>query len=494
MTQIQRRIVLILVAAQVLMALAVTWNRISRNVVIDAAESAHGLMAYEAFQGAPLYSKRITPDIQQVHYGPLPFIIMGHFLRVFGVGIRALRLATFLFAAGAALMAGLIAWTLSRDKLIAWAAGGLMSALPASIWFIEVGPNTFHAFFALLGFYLLIRDRDLRWGTVLGAMAALFAGFWCKQTGMVYLAAGIFCVFVRSPKKGLVALGFAALLVGGGTWYYLSQPDSDFLHMFYLFQWSGIVVIWDLLLTPVLFPENLGRFGVLFAVIAAYLFTARRSWKILLEPEVILLGASAFVGIYARLKYGSGPTQALVFNGMLLAVGLSFLNRLLAEKQVGGTLATCLIALQCLALVQDPRAYFITADDETRSARILDILSQPGKRVYYANQGFWNVLAGKPPVRNVGGPHGEWHNGQLYKNLYPKELSDFFGSDPFDIVIIDIPTEMGSWFLYDRLNAAYQPVQEIPAARQWPILTLRYQKYVFVKKQAQLPAYQPIAP
>jgi len=52
------------------------------------------------------------------------------------------------------------------------------------------------------------------------------------------------------------------------------------------------------------------------------------------------------------------------------------------------------------------------------------------------------------------------------------------------MVIIDIPTEMSSWFLYERLNAAYTPIGEIPAASRYPeSATLRWRKIIFEKKK-----------
>ena len=63
-----------------------------------------------------------------------------------------------------------------------------------------------------------------------------------------------------------------------------------------------------------------------------------------------------------------------------------------------------------------------------------------------------------------------------------------------DIVIIDLPAEDNSWFLYERLNASYTQVQEIPAddhGERWG--TLRDRKIILVRKD-QAPAKPPGAP
>ena len=115
---------------------------------------------------------------------------------------------------------------------------------------------------------------------------------------------------------------------------------------------------------------------------------------------------------------------------------------------------------------------------------MLSLLATPGRSVYTVSYEFEKILVGRQPFRGVEGPRGCWINGVCDKSRYPNELRDYFGSDPFDMVVIDIPTEMSSWFLYERLNAAYTPVGEIPAASRYPeSATLRWRKIIFEKKK-----------
>ena len=125
-----------------------------------------------------------------------------------------------------------------------------------------------------------------------------------------------------------------------------------------------------------------------------------------------------------------------------------------------------------------------------RYRELLAWVGKPGKNVYYINQGIYNVLAGKTPYTAVG--RDCWHNGQIDRSLYPAAFREAFGKDPFDIVIIDIPTEINSWFLYERLQANYVPVAEMPAITQLPAgVTLRNRKLIFYRKD-QVP--QPSVP
>lgn len=269
------------------------------------------------------------------------------------------------------------------------------------------------------------------------------------------------------------------------TMYFAGQPNSNFIYMFWEYALGNAVIMWNALLEPTFFPENLGRFGIAYCAVAAYVLGRQDGLKRLLSPAFLLLMAAAFVGYYARLKYGSGPTQAIVFNAMLLAFGLSQLSILHRAGKLAGEVLVALLVVQSLALVQDLRPYFLGAEDRYRFDQVLSYLRTPNKSVYYANQGFTHLLVGKQPIRRVEGPTATFVNGRQDRSRYDKELADFFGKDPFDIVIIDVPLEMSSWFLYDRLNAAYQPIAEIPADSRWPQGgTLRFKKVIFQRKSA----------
>ena len=68
--------------------------------------------------------------------------------------------------------------------------------------------------------------------------------------------------------------------------------------------------------------------------------------------------------------------------------------------------------------------------------------------------------------------------------MLSQERRNFLAQDPWDLVIIDIPLEDNSYALYERLEQAYRPLYEIPAATKFPATyDLRYKKVVFEKKQ-----------
>jgi hypothetical protein len=140
-----------------------------------------------------------------------------------------------------------------------------------------------------------------------------------------------------------------------------------------------------------------------------------------------------------------------------------------------------LLGMQSLALLEDPRPYFINDEDDARYRQIMGILSTPGKTSYLVNRGFMSYLAGQKAWPQAG--EDSWNKGRFDQGMLSQERRAFLARDPWDIVIIDIPLEDNSYALYERLEKAYRPLYEIPASsRHATTYDLRYKKIVFEKK------------
>jgi len=308
----------------------------------------------------------------------------------------------------------------------------------------------------------------------------LFLSFWAKQTGAAYLVAGLVYLLGAHGKKSLAACGIALAIVAGFLGYYaLKYPgimDSILLPAKHPMLWGRI---WN----PVLFPDILGQFGILLAVIFVGVWTIH-GWKFknLFRPELLFLGAAGVVGIICPLKYGSGGSQAIVFYGMILACGIAFLKRLedkntITEKMVVGLL---IVQMLLLLVIQDPRRALWRDCDQARFDEVCRIVATPGKLVYYNDNPTINLLVKKPFYAASG--RDCYVNGKIDRSKYPKELSAFFNSDPFDMIIIDVPLEDNSWPLYERLNVSYQPVAELPALPGDPMAKRNFKKIIFMRK------------
>ena len=467
---------LLLALIHLLLAGSVAINRMTSPVILDSAEAIHTQFAYQAGEGARLYGP-LDIHVQELWYNPLSFQIAGYFSRLFNYDIRAIRFTMFLFGFGSICLVAMLTRQRTGSVVLASTAAAWASAIDAGPWIVEVGPNTGHIFFAMLAVYLLARDKSLRWTTVVLASTCLFASFWCKQTGLAYIVAGVFYTATRNLRKGLACATIAGGMSAVSVLFFVLQPDSSYISMTFLHK--NHPIMWSWLWTPALYPELLGRMGILCGILAAALIRKQWRFRELLEPEYIFLGAAAIVGILTRIKYGSGPTQAILFYCLLMVCALRFLQDFFTERTMQASVIMGLLLVQSVTFARDWRPAYISNDDSRRFREIRDILATPGMRTHYVNQGILNHYVGKPVHAPVG--RDCWKNGQYDKTLYPDLFRATYSKDPFDIVIIDIPLEDHSWFLYERLNANYVPSTELPPFNGAD-MTLRYRKIVFVRK------------
>ncbi len=394
-----------------------------------------------------------------------------------------MRAVIAFFGVGSMVLIGLIAYRLTRNRYMSLIAALLFCGIDVGPWYVTLIPDPMHVFFALLGVLLLIRDEKLSWSTAMLATLAFFACFWSKHTGLAYLAAGMFYMLVRDWRKGLAAMALAAVLVLGFCGYYATRPGSTFLAA--MLGHGNDPMNWSSFLTPVLFPSLLGRFGLLVAVVVAGLAGNGLKLGNWLKPQYILLGAATVVGLVTQLKYGSGGSQAIVLYGMIICLGVAFLYEFIKRKSVSGAMVLAILAVQSVALIHPFANDLITDDDDARFQQVLEVLRTPGKSVYYnPGNGFLNRLVGKQIYGNAG--QSCWYKGQYDRSRMPAERRAFWDSDPFDIVMIDVPLEDNSWLLYDRLNVAYKAVQEIPASASDYSHSLRFKKVIFERKGAAL--------
>jgi hypothetical protein len=465
-----------LASVHLLIALSVMIDHISHPETVTSSDAWHMLYYHQFAEGGHCYYPRSDLRFVTDGYTPLTSEIFGWTIRLFGLDIRWIRLLVSVFGIGAMFYAGRCVLLLTGDRYFAWIAALLTAGLEMK-WYLDVGPNTIHVFFAVLGLYLFLRDPALSRRTVILASLALFACFWSKQTGLAYMAAAVFYLATRDGKKALLGAGIMGGLSLLGIARYVSLPDSEFMYwVFEMNQHQPIIWsrLWD-----IVFAEILSRkYAILVALIAGGLFVSIRRFKDLLQVEHIFLGAAAVAGIYASCKYGSGTTQMWFFYMMMVIAGITALARFAAAGRIAPPVAGALLALQSLAFVEDVRPYYISEDDVSRYRYIMNILSTPDKSTYYINRGYLGLLAGQPAYPNAG--EDCWENGVLRRELLSAERRAWINSDPWDIVIIDEPLEDGSFALYERLNQAYRPVSELPRARRFAdTYDIRWRKIVF---------------
>ena len=469
-----------IVSIHLAIALTLMANHVRHSEIVAGSDAWHMHYFHQFSQGGHSYYPR--GDVEHVTdgYTPLASQIFGWTIRLFGPDIRAVRMVASLFGlAGMALVGG-CAFRLTGSRFLGFIAAALAAGLEVK-WFVDVGPNTVHATFSILALYLFLRDPQLSWKTVVLAGLALFASFWSKQLGLAYMVAGTVYVLAKDWRKGAALGAGLAVLTLAGIVYFESRADAQFLY--WVFEMNrNQPIIWSRLWT-VVFTEILTRkYAVSVAFIAAGLLAYERSWKGLFRPELLLLGAAAVAGGFANGKYGSGSSQMWFFYMAMLVVGLGYAHRFFRDGRLAAPVLGALVALQGLALIDDPRPHFINDEDVGRYRQLMGILSTPGKSSYLVNRGFMSFLAGQKAWPQAG--EDSWNKKRFDRNMLSQERRNFLAQDPWDIVIIDIPLEDNSYALYERLEQAYRPLYEIPAATKFPTAyDLRYKKVVFEKKK-----------
>ena len=469
-----------IVSIHLAIAVSLIFNHVSRPAITAGSDAWHMLYFHQFSEGGHSYYPR--GDVEHVTdgYTPLASEIFGWTIRLCGKDIRWARLVAALFGLAGMWLAGACVKRLTGDRFFAYVAAALTAGIEVK-WYLDVGPNTLHATFSMLALYLFLRDPKLSWKTVVGAGLALFASFWSKQLGLAYMVAGTVYVLSKDWRKGLwMGFGMAALSLAG-ILYYESLENSQFLYWAFEMN-QNQAIIWSRLWT-VVYTEILTRkYAVAVALIAAGALAYERSWRGLFRPELLLLGAAAVAGSFANGKYGSGTSQMWFFYMLMIVVGMAYAHRFFQERRIAVPLLGALLVLQALALVDDPRPFYINDEDEGRYRQIMGILSTPGKSSYFINRGYMSLLAGQKAWPQAG--EDSWNKGRFDQNMLSAERRAFLGSDPWDLVIIDIPLEDNSYALYDRLEKAYKPLYEIPPSTRYATTyDLRYKKVVFEKKK-----------
>lgn len=461
-------------------SLVIMVNQASHNVIMGNSEAQQMIMYYQFAHGQHGY---YNPGIgtSSDGYTPLGYELNGLVIRLFGNDVRWVRIANSMPGMGAFLLVGLIVWTLTRRRVFGFIALCLAAWVDAG-WFVGLGPNQAHVFFGLLGLYLLIRCPEFDWKTAIGALLAFTACCWSKQTGLIYVVGFLVYALIRDHRKGLACLAVAVVINAALLAYYKHLPNSDFLYWVLEMNahqpliWSRI---WEMLL-----PMYLTQFGILIIFLMAGLLLARSPQEFFKDRRWIVLGVFFVLGgvaSAATLKYGSGSTQAYLFMCFLIVAGVVMADRLIAERFISPSLVLLLLALEGALLFKDIRPLLINAEDRARFQQILSILGTPGLKTFYNLNGYVNTLVGKPPVAWT--IHGDcWRNKKFTPESFDPNVRTYLESDPFDLVIIDVPLEDNSFVLYDRLKKAYRQVTTIPASSRYSNTTsLRWTKLVFIR-------------
>jgi hypothetical protein len=175
----------------------------------DSLLFLQGQWPYRSNEVFPFYASNYPPLFH--------WLVMPLFL-IFGPTLTAGRVLSFIVTLLIAFLVGRVVYTQTRDKPIA-AISGLM--VLASNFIYHVGPlyrqHMTMVLFELLAVIAISKYDDPKrgkWYIVLSLLALLAAGY-TKQLSVATVAAVLFFLFLRAPKKAIVA-GVGLAVVAGG--------------------------------------------------------------------------------------------------------------------------------------------------------------------------------------------------------------------------------------------------------------------------------------
>ncbi len=333
-----------------------------------------------------------SPAFVPLAYNPLYYVVSIPFGWVFGVSLFTLRLVAVLGLVGS----GLLLYRIVRDKTgSAWWAFLAVGLFAAAYRVMDAYLDTAHSdswllFSALLGSYLIDRDRSRAWNVA--GVIVLAASFWFKQHGAMFAVGGVLFLtwreIVRSNwraglRRSIPYWGVAALL--GPALYVLGGPLL-FGPRFLYFTWE-VPRQWT-----VFNLDTVYRFGVF--IIHNYLILSLAGgllvlWTGLRERANLNVWHVQFVlavltGLMGALDAGSSDNVLVPMGTWFILVGTLSLFQLSARLPVVRRYGLHLLALffTLATFLYDPRPQIVPADAQDRYHELITFVDQLGGQVY----------------------------------------------------------------------------------------------------------------
>jgi hypothetical protein len=247
-----------------------------------------------------------------------------------------------------------------------------------------------------------------------------------------------------------------------------------------------------------LFPDLLGRFGLMIAVLLVPFLLCesfRDFWRRAIRIEYVMLGAGVLVALIAQPKHGSGRVQAIMAYAALLScgmIGLWFLQQQMPEKF--GRRLVSLVVLGEMVVLMIPAVTgqkALMADDfDWRLQDSIGSVFKSGLTCFYP-YGYIPTVYGQPDT----GPLGDelmWKDGKLDYSLKPDKLSKPFRDQYYDYVIMaGFSTREDP--IVQAIVENYDAVDRLPTHPNGPAGgNMRFGHYVFrAKRLGKQSVFQP---
>lgn len=331
-----------------------------------------------------------------------------------------------------------------------------------------------------------------RRGQALVALAGvlLALAFFCKQTGVFYVAFGGAVVLVVAWRKvpafvasaGLVGLGGVWLMnraSDGWFWIYVSKIHRAHDFSMQRFWWSFRNILWQPQLPGMPRYPMLGA-GVTIAVLLGLAVVAAHAWRRRAVPRAaqpLLLWAAAYavstvlgaVGWGTEFAHFNAYMPAFLHGALAAAAAVPAVYACACEAladardrrraarlaHAAALLPAALLALTCWSARWSPRPYLPAAFDVAAGAKLIARLRAIDGEVWMPSHPWYLQLAGKTPrVHRMGIKDVTTRRSQVIDGLDEALAQRRFSALVLDQRDLDLELP--------QLRAAYQPTLELP--------------------------------
>jgi len=464
-------------------------NRLFVGFEIDRAPYALLHVIERVRVGEPIYVP-FTAEQTSLTYMPFYMWLNGMLWKLFGSHLVMTRLTSLVPAILAACGIAALIWKGTAKNLLFSLAGAAFFLLTYSWdspWMLSIQVDALHVALAVWGLYFLAPERKT-WRIMLSSIL-LSLSFLTKQTGLAYLVAGLVYLLLADRKYWKSYIFPAVALCGFVMFYTNTVSEGEFWRQCFSDAGAAPWVparIWN----EVLFPDLLGRYGMMSLFALVFLFGFERfEWKHFIRIEFVLAGAGVAVALIAQPKLGSGMAQALVAYAGLSVCGMIGLDRLAAKAGAPwrGTVPSIAVIIQALVLalplVGSYRFFLVDAFDRAKFAQLGEYFSRGRTCVlYYA---YLPKQFGQPGIGQFGEERSMWNNGRIDYSRKPDHINGVFRDKVFDYVIVGAYSPQQDPTVQAVLQN-YEPFARIPAHPQGVRGgNLRYEYIVCRPKQPQ---------
>jgi hypothetical protein len=372
---------------------AVALGRLSYPFSLNWLEGATVEAARRIMSGQPLYA---APSLQYVPliYTPLYFLLSGALMVVFGPGLVAPRLLSFICAIGCFVTIFLLVRLETGQAFIGLISAGLFAALyrVTGAWLDLARVDTLFVFLMLVAIYAARRFPGMR-GAGISATAVLLA-YATKQPALL-LAAGLLVYYLLADRRAAVVFGLVSL-IGGAAFHLFWSISSEGWFQFYTLEIPRKHAVSPDAFRLDYWAREAQRAPLLVIAAAISLVSMAKMSPSRALFYVPIAGALLVMSWAGRANSGGAANVLLPGAVGLVVLAGWWLGRIFQHRMaVLCTLGYLACAIQFAGLFYNPVSQVPTVADRDAGQKLLETIRSTEGEVYVPLHPYYAELAGK---------------------------------------------------------------------------------------------------